>query len=97
MQESIFFHKTLWLLMMYNQSKFGCRRISSSEDVVESYFDHMSPRCDLDLEDSKQFFFFCMTIWLTMLHHHTKFGYKLVCGSEDIIRINIHYHFDSSL
>ena len=84
-------------MMLHYHTRFGNKIFCGSEDVEESYFDHMSPRCDLDLEDSKQFFFFCMTIWLTMLHHHTKFGYKLVCGSEDIIRINIHYHFDSSL
>ena len=35
----------------------------------ESYFDHMSPCCDLDLEDST--FFPLMTLWLMMLHHHT--------------------------
>ena len=45
----------------------------------------MSPCCDLDLEDSKQFSF-CMTLWLTMLHHHTKFDNKMFCSSEDIIQ-----------
>ena len=42
----------------------------------------MSPRCDLDLEDSKQFLF-CVTLWLILQHHHTKFGNKMFCGSED--------------
>ena len=41
-----------------------------------------------DLEDSKQFFF-PMTLWLMMLHHHTKLGYKMFSSSEDIIRTNI--------
>ena len=27
-----------------------------------------------------------MTLWLMMLHHHTKFGNKIFCGSEDIIQ-----------
>ena len=40
----------------------------------------MNPRCDLDLEDSKQFLF-CVTLWLILQHHHTKFGNKMFCGS----------------
>ena len=32
-----------------------------------------------------------------MLHHHTKFGNKMFCGSEDIIRTNIHWHFESAV
>ena len=43
----------------------------------------MCPRCDRDLEDSKQFLF-CVTLWLNLQHHHTKFGNKMFCGSEDI-------------
>ena len=35
----------------------------------------MSPRCDLYLEDSKQFLF-RVTLWLILQHHHTKFGNK---------------------
>ena len=35
----------------------------------------MSPRCDLDLEDNKQFLF-RVTLWLILEHHHTKFGNK---------------------
>ena len=30
-----FFHKTIWLMMMYDQTMFGCRRINGSKDVVE--------------------------------------------------------------
>ena len=48
----------------------------------------MSPHCDLDLVHSK--LFFCMTLCLKVLHHHTKFGNKVFCGSEDIILTNIH-------
>ena len=40
----------------------------------------MSPRCDLDLEDCKQFLF-RVTLWLILQHHHTKFGDKMFCGS----------------
>ncbi len=41
--------------------------------VVRVIFDHKSPHGDFDLEDSKQFLF-PMTLWLILLHHHTKFG-----------------------
>ena len=30
-----FFHRTLWLMMMYHQTKFGCQGIHSSETIVE--------------------------------------------------------------
>ena len=30
-----YFHKTLWRIMVYLQTKFGCQRISSSEDIAE--------------------------------------------------------------
>ena len=30
------FHKTFWLMMMYNQTKLGCKRISSSIDMIET-------------------------------------------------------------
>ena len=30
-----FFHRTLWLMMMYNQTKFGCQGINSPENIVE--------------------------------------------------------------
>ena len=55
-----FLQKTLWLMIMYHQAKFGSKRISSSEDIHSiyklSYFDCMSPYCDLDLEGSKPVF-----------------------------------------
>ena len=42
---------------MYHQIKFGCKTISSSVDMVEMVtFDYISPKCDLDLEDSKPIF-----------------------------------------
>ena len=30
-----FFHKTLWLMVMYHQTKFGCQGTNSSENIVE--------------------------------------------------------------
>ena len=41
--------------------------------------------------------FFCMKLWPIMLHYHTRFGSKMFCGSEDITRTNIHWHFEPSL
>ena len=31
-----FFHKTLWPMITYHRTEFGCQRISSSEDIVVS-------------------------------------------------------------
>ena len=30
-----FFHRTLWLLMMYHQTKIGCHGINSSDNIIE--------------------------------------------------------------
>ena len=46
-----FFHKTLWLMMMYHQTKFCCQGINSSEN--KRIFWSYEPCCHLDLEDSK--------------------------------------------
>ena len=59
----------------------------------------MSPHCDLDLEDSNNNNKICMTIQLMMLHHHTKFGNKMFCESENIIQtfmnmLNLHCDLD---
>ncbi len=44
-------------MMMYHPIKFGCKKISSSADMVETViFDQMSPHCDPELEDSKPIF-----------------------------------------
>ena len=43
----------------------------------------MSPHCNLYLQISKQSF--CMTHQLMMMHHHTKFSYKRLSDSKDII------------
>ena len=42
---------------MYHQIKFGCKKMSSSTDMVETVIsDQMSPYCDPKLEDSKPIF-----------------------------------------
>ena len=62
--------------MMYHQTKFGCQGVNSSETIVEreSHFHHMSPPCDLALEDSNN----TTTI--------PSFGKKWLSGSGDIER-----------
>ena len=43
--------------MMYYPIKFGCKKISSSADMVETVIsDQMSPHCDPELEDRKPIF-----------------------------------------
>ena len=52
----------------------------------QSYFDHnISPYCDLDLEDSKALFLH-MTLLLRIINIHTKFNYKILSSSEDIVQ-----------
>ena len=42
---------------MYHPIKFGCKKVSSSEDMKEiDIYDKMSPHCDPELEDSKPIF-----------------------------------------
>ena len=89
------FHKALWLTMIYHQTMFGCRRINSSENTTERviFFIISALTVTLTLKIANNFFFFllfCMPLWPTMLHRHTKFGKKMFCGSEDIIQTNIH-------
>ena len=44
-------------MMMYHPIKFGCKKTSSSADMIETVIsDQMSPHCDLELEDSKPIF-----------------------------------------
>ena len=66
-------------MMMCHQTKFSCKRIRSSEDILES--------CILIMWDNKPIF--RKTIWLIMMHHHTKFGSERFSDSEDIIWTNI--------
>ena len=44
-------------MTMYHPIKFGCKKIRSSADMVETVIsDQMSPHCDPELEDSKTIF-----------------------------------------
>ena len=83
------FYKTIQLMMMWHQTKFSCKRISSSENILKSHIlNILSFTVTLTLKTANQSFW--KIIWLMMIHHHTKFGSKRFCNSEDIWT-NIHY------
>ena len=65
---------------MYHPIKAGCRKSSGYVDLVETVmFDHMSPKCNLELEDSKQI----LHVWPMMMH--IKIGSYSFSNSEDIV------------
>ena len=73
------FYTTLKLMMMYHQTKFGCKRIYRSEDIVgTAIFWSYEPMLVIDVSTP-----FCMTLRFVMMHHHTTFGYKRSSGPED--------------
>ena len=77
------FSQTIQLMMMCHQSKFSCKRIISSEDILESHVLIIwSFTVTLTLKTASQSF--QKTIWLIMMHHHTKFGSKRFSDSEDM-------------
>ena len=71
---------------MYYQTKFDKKRISSSEDIVETVMIIWTLAVTLTLKIANQLF--SMTLWLIMMHHNTKFGNKMTVSSEDIIWTN---------
>ena len=91
-----YFHRTLASYDISSDQVWLPRNQQFRKYSRKSYFNHMSPRCDLDLKDSNNNIFFPMTLWLMILHHHTKFGTKMFCDSENIIQANIHWHFEPS-
>ena len=83
-------------LMMSHQSKFSCKRISSSDDILKRHFLILvSITVALTLKTANQSFW--KTIWLIMMHHHIKFGSKWFSNSEDIIWTNFHWHCENLL
>ena len=69
---------TFLLMMIYTQIEFGCKRLTGLElikDIVETViFWLCKPTLWPWLEDRIPLF--CMTFWLMVVHHNTKFGYK---------------------
>ena len=61
--------------MMYQQTKFCCKRISSSDNILKSHIlIILSLTVILSLKTANHSFW--KTIWLIMMHYHTKFGRK---------------------
>ena len=59
-------------MMMYHPIKFGCKKISSSPDMVETViFEQMSPYRDPELEDIKANF------WHDTLAHDVAWPYQV--------------------
>ena len=93
--QSNFFHKTIHLMRMYHQTKFSCKRISSSDNKLKSHtLIILSLTVTLTLKMANQSFW--KTIWFIMMHHHSKFGSERFSVSENIWT-NIHWHFESLL
>ena len=87
------YHKTIHLMMMYHQTRFSCKRISSSDNILKSHILIMwSFTVTLTLKTANKSFW--RTILLMMMLHHTKFGSKRFSSSKDIIWTYIHCHFE---
>ena len=68
-----FFYKTIHLMMMYHQTKFSWKRISSSDNTLKSrILIILSLTVTLTLKMANQSFW--KTIWLIVTHHHTNFS-----------------------
>ena len=67
-----FFHTTLQLIMLYYQTKFGCKQTSSLEERVKIVALWWALAVTLTLKIVNQFF--RMTHRFMIRHHHIKFG-----------------------
>ena len=84
------FHKTIHLMMMCHQTKFSCKRISSSDNILKRHsLIMLSVIVTMTLKSADPSFW--GTIRLTMMHYHTRFGSKRFIISEDIIQTTIHW------
>ena len=78
------FHKTIHLMTMCHKTKFSCKRIISSDIISKRHIlIILSVTVTLTLKTADQSFW--RTIWLIMMHQHTKSGSKRFSISEDII------------
>ena len=75
------FNKIFQLMKMSHQSLVVKGSAVQKTETVYSHY--MRPKCDHDLVGSH--LFFCMTLQLMMMYHHSKFGYKRLRNSEHII------------
>ena len=68
-------------MMMYHQTKFAYKKVSSSEDRIETIIFISDLAVTLTLKMQNNVY---TTLWIMMMHHHTQFGYKSLNRSEDI-------------
>ena len=81
------FHSVLYcLVMMYHQSNLDCKSFSISEDLVETIV-------ALTLNITKWYFW--MILWLTIMHHHTKFDRSEILSGQTFTEVqNLHCDLD---
>ena len=86
-----FFHKTLRLMMLYYQTKFGCKPTSDLEATTEIviFWLYKPSLWPWNWTQWTNFSAWHSGLWCCI---HTRFGDQMFCGSEDI-RTNIHCHF----
>ena len=67
-----------------HHTRFGSKKISSSEDIIQTFNEFLTLCCD-----HNKAFFFHKTVWHVMLYHQTKFGSKRIWNSEDISTVTV--------
>ena len=88
------FHKTVLLMMMYHQTKFSCKKISSSDNKFRSYILIITPlTVTLTLNTTIQLFH--KTLWFMIMYYQTKFGSKRISNSKDTMEIFIFDHMST--
>ena len=75
------FHKTIHLIVMYQQTKVSCKRICSWNFAVT-----------LTLSTTIQFL--CKTLWFMIMCHQTKFGSKRISSSKDTVEMEIFWSYE---
>ena len=87
-----FLHVTPQLIIMYRPIQCGCKKISSSADMVESHIWLWALTVTLSLNQSP-----CLTLWPTMMHQRSKFGYRRFSIWGGIVQMNIHWNSEPLL
>ena len=88
-----FFHRKLWLMTVYYQTKFGCKLTSSLQDTREIviFWLYMPSLWPWHWTQWTNFSAWHSGLWCCyVLHSHTRFGNKMFYGSEGIVQTNIH-------
>ena len=82
-------HKKTQLILMCHETKVWLQKDQWFRRYSrKSYFDYISLHSDFDLDDSKAAF--GITLWLVVVHNHTKVCDTRFSGSEDLVQTNIH-------